>query len=147
MLLIPTRRSTRPAEVAPFNRLDRLFDEVVTGFPAFTAGDRLLVPATDISESDSAVTLTIELPGVRSQDVNVSLENDVLTIKADKQRESVEGTDRVRSVERSFGTFERRFNVAKGIDVDGIEASQTDGVLTVVLPKSERAKSRDIEVK
>lgn len=147
MLLIPTRGTTRPAELAPINRLDRLFDEVLTGFPAFTAGDRALVPATDISESDSSVTLTIELPGVRSQDVTVSLENDVLTIKAEKQRESVESTNRVRRVERNFGTFERRFNVAKGIDVDGIEASQTDGVLTVVLPKSERAKSRDIEVK
>lgn len=147
MLLIPTRRSGRPAGLAPFNRFDRLFDEVLTGFPAFTTGDRALVAATDISESDSAVTLMIELPGVRTQDVTVSLENDVLTIKAEKQRESVESTDRVRCAERSFGTFERRFNVAKGIDVDGIEASQTDGVLTVVLPKSERAKSRDIEVK
>jgi HSP20 family protein len=146
MLLIPTRRTTRPA-LAPFNRLDRLFDEGFAGFPAFTTGDRVLAPATDISESDSAVTLTIELPGVPSQDVNVSLENDVLTIKTEKQRPTVESTDQVRCVERSFGKFERRFNVGKGIDVDGIEASQTDGVLTVVLPKSERAKSRDIEVK
>lgn len=146
MLLIPTRRTTRPA-LAPFNRIDRLFDGGLTGFPAFTTGDSVLVPATDISESDSAVTLTIELPGVPSQDVNVSLENDVLTIKAEKQCATVESTDRVCCVERSFGKFERRFNVAKGIDVDSIEASQADGVLTVVLPKSERAKSRDIEVK
>ncbi len=146
MLLIPTRRTTRPA-LAPFNRLDRLFDDGFTGFPAFTTGNRVLAPATDISESDSAVTLTIELPGVLSQEVNVSLENDVLTIKAEKQRPTVESTDQVRCVERSFGKFERRFNVAKGIDVDGIEASQTDGVLTVVLPKSERARSRNIEVK
>ena len=70
-----------------------------------------------------------------------------MTIKAEKKQDSGDNTDRVHRVERRFGTFERRFNISKGVDVDGIEASQVDGVLTVVLPKSERAKSRDIEVK
>ena len=68
-------------------------------------------------------------------------------IKAEKKRDTADNTDRVHRAERSFGALERRFNLSNGIDVDGIEASQTDGVLTVVLPKSERAKSRDIEVK
>jgi HSP20 family protein len=147
MFLIPTGRRTRQANLAPVNRLDRVFDDVFTGFPTFAAGDRGLSAVTDIAESENAVTLTIELPGVRSEDVNVTLENDMLTIKAEKMRDSAETTDKVHRVERSFGTFERRFNVSQGIDVDGIEASQTDGVLTVVLPKSERAKSRDIELK
>jgi HSP20 family protein len=150
MFLIPNGRRTPRVALAPVNRLDRMFDEVFSGFPAFAAGDRALMAATDISESENAVTLTIELPGVRSEDVNVSLENDTLTIKAEKKQDSGDNgdnADQVHRVERSFGTFERRFNVSKGIDVDGIEASQTDGVLTVVLPKSERAKSRDIEVK
>jgi HSP20 family protein len=147
MFLIPTGRRTRPADLAPINRLDRVFDEVFTGFPTFAAGDRVLSAVTDIAESENAVTLTIELPGVRSEDVNVTLENDTLTIKAEKVRDSAENTGKAQRVERSFGTLERRFNVSKGINVDGIDASQTDGVLTVVLPKSERAKSRDIEVK
>lgn len=147
MFLIPTGRSTRPADLSRFTRLDRSFNEVFSGFPAFAAGDRGLLPATDISENESAVTLTIELPGVPSEDVTISLENDVLSITAEKKRESVEATDRVHRVERSFGAFERRFHVSQAIDVDGIEASQTDGVLTVVLPKSERAKTRTIEVK
>ena len=147
MFLIPTGRRTPAAGLAPANRLDRVFDEVFSGFPAFAAGDRALVAVTDISESENAVTLTIELPGVRSEDVNVSLENDVLTIKAEKKSDIVDDGDTVHRVERSFGTFERRFNVSKGIDVEGIEASQTDGVLKVVLPKSERAKSREIKVK
>jgi len=147
MFLIPNGRRTPQAALAPVNRLDRVFDDVFSGFPAFAAGDCALVAVTDISESENAVTLAIELPGVRSEDVNVSLENDTLTIKAEKKQDTGDNTDRVHRVERSFGTFERRFNVSKGIDVDGIEASQTDGVLTVVLPKSERAKSRDIEVK
>jgi HSP20 family protein len=147
MFLIPNGRRTPQAALATVNRLDRVFDDVFSGFPAFAAGDRALVAVTDISESENAVTLAIELPGVRSEDVNVSLENDTLTIKAEKKRDTADNTDRVHRAERSFGAFERRFNVSKGIDVDGIEASQTDGVLTVVLPKSERAKSRDIEVK
>lgn len=147
MFLIPTTRKGRPAALAPLNRFERMFDEVFPGFPTFEAGDRALIPTTDISESEEAVTLALELPGVRSDDVSVSLESDTLTIKAEKKRETVDSNDKVHRVERSFGAFERRFNVGTGIDVDGIEASHTDGVLTVVLPKSERAKSRDIEVK
>jgi HSP20 family protein len=148
MFLIPNGRRTPQAALASVNRLDRVFDDVFSGFPAFASGDRALMAATDISESENAVTLMIELPGVRSEDVNVSLENDTLTVKADKKQDSGDNADhQAHRVERSFGTFERRFNVSKSIDVDGIEASQTDGVLTIVLPKSERAKSRDIEVK
>ena len=147
MFLIPNGRRTPQTALAPANRLDRVFDGVFSGFPAFASGDRALLAVTDISESENSVTLAIELPGVPSEDVNVSLENDTLTIKAEKKQDSGDNTDRVHRVERRFGTFERRFNISKGVDVDGIEASQVDGVLTVVLPKSERAKSRDIEVK
>jgi len=147
MFLIPNGRRTPQVALARANRLDRVFDEVFSGFPAFAAGDRPLMAATDISESENAVTLMIELPGVRSEDVTVSLENDTLTIKAEKKQDSGDNADQVHRVERSYGTFGRRFNISQGIDVDAIEASQTGGVLTVVLPKSERAKSRDIEVK
>lgn len=147
MFLIPTGRRPRPAELTSVSRFDRMMDDVFAGFPAMAAGEGKLFPVTDVSEDDNAVTLILELPGVGSEDVQLSLENTTLLIKAEKKAEKSESSDQVRRVERSFGTFERSFTLSNVIDTDGIEASLADGVLTVVLPKSERAKSRTIEVK
>jgi len=124
-----------------------MMDDVFAGFPTLASGDGKLSPAADVSENDDAVTLSLELPGVRSENVQLSVENTTLSIKAEKKQEKSEDTDQVHRLERSFGTFERRFTLSSVIDTDGIEASLADGVLTVVLPKSERAKSREIEVK
>ncbi len=147
MFLIPNGRRSRPVEVATFSRFNRVMDDVFAGFPALASGEGNLFPAADVSENEDAVTVSLELPGVRSEDVQLSLENTTLSIKAEKKQEKSETTDEVHRVERSFGTVERRFTLSNVIDTDQIEASMTDGVLTVVLPKSERAKSRQIEVK
>jgi HSP20 family molecular chaperone IbpA len=64
MFLIPNGRRTPQTALAPANRLDRVFDDVFSGFPAFASGDRALLAVTDISESENSVTLAIELPGV-----------------------------------------------------------------------------------
>ena len=146
MFLIPSGRQSRPAEVT-FNRFNRMMDDVFAGFPALASGEGKLFPATDVSENDDAVTLSLELPGVRSEQVQLSLEGNTLSIKAEKKHEESENSEHVRRLERSFGTFERRFTLSDAIDPDKIEAALADGILTVVLPKSERAKSREIEVK
>ena len=83
-------------------------------------------------------------PGVRLEDVKLSFENGTLTVTATKERETTEQRTRL---ERTFGQFERRFSVPNTIESEKIEASMKDGVLTVVLPKSERSRSRQIEVK
>ena len=88
--------------------------------------------------------MNLELPGVRLQDVKLSFENGTLTVRATKEREKTEQRTRL---ERTFGQFERRFSVPNTIESEKIEASMKDGVLTVVLPKSERSRSREIEVK
>ena len=146
MFMIPNGRRQRSADLVPFGRFDRVFEDVLAGFPTFAAGGRSWVPATDVSESDDAVTLSLELPGVRPEDVKISLENETLTIRAEKKA-TTEDEGHQRRVERSYGIFERRFSVSPAIDTDAIEATQSDGVLTLVLPKSERAKSREITIK
>lgn len=146
MFLIPAGRRSPRLEVAGLNRLSRLTDGAFGNLPT-VSGNGSLVPVTDIVDGDTAVTLSLELPGVKLEDVKLSFENDLLTVTATKQRfVSDEAGQRTR-FERTVGTFERRFSVPNVIESEKIEASMKDGVLTVVLPKSERSRSREIEVK
>ena len=147
MFVIPAGRRSPRLEVVGFNRLNRMMSEAFGNAPALS-GNGSLLPATDIVEDENAVTMNLELPGVRLQDVKLSFENGTLTVRATKERETTEKTEQQRTrLERTFGQFERRFSVPNTIESEKIEASMKDGVLTVVLPKSERSRSRQIEVK
>jgi HSP20 family protein len=93
-----------------------------------------------------AVKLLAELPGVRPEDVALSLENSTLRIWGEKQRQSDGRSGRAHSLERSYGRFERRFALPSTIDPDRISASLEQGMLTVTIPKAERALPREIPV-
>ena len=131
-------------------QLNRLFDEA---FPAWSglASDTPLVgnwlPPVDIVEDENQVRIAAELPGVKSEDVKITLENNVLTISGEKQAERDEknGT-RSHRYERSYGAFERRFTLPSTVDAERIEARSEHGMLYVTLPKAERAKPRQITV-
>ena len=146
MFLIPTGRRNPRLEVAGFNRLNRMMDEAIGNLPSLS-GNGSLLPATDIVEDENAVTIKVELPGVRLEDVKLSLENGTLAITATKERKTSEKTEQRTRFERTFGRFERRFSVPNTIESEKIEASMKDGVLMVVLPKSEQTRSREIDVK
>jgi HSP20 family protein len=88
-----------------------------------------------------------ELPGVKAEDVRISLENNVLTIRGEKRQAAEDKTDQVHRYERYYGVFERSFSVPSTVDAEHIKASYDLGVLTVRLPKLEKAKPRQIEVK
>lgn len=105
------------------------------------------VPTVDISENDKAFTLLADIPGVDPKDIEISMEKGVLTIKGERQSESVEEKENYRRVERQRGQFYRRFTLPDSADADKIEAKSEHGVLTVTIPKQEVAVSRRIEVK
>jgi HSP20 family protein len=133
-------------------RLNRLFDEAFRGWPATTQDDGgslvgQWVPSVDVTEDKDAVQIMAELPGVKAEDVKISLENNVLTIRGEKRQVAEENAERVHRYERYYGVFERSFTVPTTVDADHIKASYDLGVLTVRLPKAERAKPRQIEVK
>ena len=88
----------------------------------------------------------LELPGVKPEDVKISLENNVLAIKGSKQQVAEERTERVHRYGRTYGTFERSFTLPATVDASNITATYEHGVLTVTLPKVEKAKPRQIEV-
>ncbi len=111
-----------------------------------TKPEKYFVPAVDIFETEKQVTVTAEMPGVSGEGVDISLEDDMLTIRGSKQPE--EQTDaRILLQEYESGHYLRRFTVSEAIDQEKIEASMNDGLLTVVLPKTTPAQPRKIEVK
>ena len=148
-------RSTTPAAADAYTLqglLNRLFEEAFRGWPISTQDDGSSpvgqwVPPVDVFEDTNAVQIMAELPGVKPEDVKISLENSLLTIRGEKRQTAEEKTDRVHRYERYYGVFERAFTVPSTVDADHIRASYDLGVLTVRLPKLERAKPRQIEVK
>lgn len=105
------------------------------------------IPACDVFEDKEAIKIIAELPGVRPDAVKLSIENGVLTIRGEKRQAAEEATERVHRYERTYGSFERTFSLPGTVDPDRIDASYSDGVLTVVVPKAERARPREIAVK
>ncbi len=106
---------------------------------------RVFVPATDIFETDEALTVILEMPGVDKDKVDVKVENDVLTIEGWIDFSRYEGLQPVYT-EYNIGNYARSFQLSSKIDQDRISAELRDGVMTLVLPKSERAKTRKISV-
>ena len=126
--------------VSLHREVNRLFDDVFRGFgaPAFGATGRSLGwPHVELGESDREIRIIAELPGIDEKDVDISLEEGVLTLRGEK-RSQIDEQDRGYS-ERSYGRFERRIGLPKGIDRDRASASFKNGVLTVTLPKTEAA--------
>jgi HSP20 family protein len=105
------------------------------------------LPACDVFEDRDAVKIVAEVPGVSAEDVKISLENNLLTIRGEKKQHAEEKSERVHRYERTYGTFERAFSLPTSVDPEKIAASYTNGVLTVTIPKAERARPREIPVK
>jgi HSP20 family molecular chaperone IbpA len=106
---------------------------------------RAFLPNADIFETEEALTVVLEMPGVDRDNINVSVENGLLSIEGRINFSKYEGLDPVYS-EYNIGPFRRTFRISSRIDQDKIRAEMRDGVITLVLPKAEEAKTRRIEV-
>jgi HSP20 family protein len=106
-------------------------------------------PAVDIEEDDKEYTIKAELPGVRKEDVRVTVESGVLTISGERkeEREEKEEKKKYHRIERFYGTFTRSFTPPEGVAGDKVSAESKDGILRVHLPKDEKAMPRSIDVK
>lgn len=105
------------------------------------------VPAVDVRETDKALAIDVELPGIAPENVDVNVENGVLTIAGEKHAErNDDQKGRYHMVERTYGSFFRSFQLPKGVDESQIEASFHDGVLTVNVPKAALPRPRKIEI-
>jgi HSP20 family protein len=109
----------------------------------------LAAPAIDVTETDTAYTITAELPGISEKEVEVSITGDVLILSGEKRREREEREKNRYLSERSYGAFQRVLGIPDGVDRDAIAAEFSRGVLTVTLPKSKEAQNQQkkIEIK
>lgn len=146
------RLVTRPRNSQPLGWLDYNFDNMVEGFfgpmRLITEADkRGLVPTVDVSESNNEFVVRAEIPGVRKEDVNVTVENGVLTISAESKSETEEKEGaRVIRQERRYGKYMRSLRLGTDIDESKVTATHKDGVLQVTLPKAEEVKPKRISV-
>jgi len=132
--------------------MNRLFDDVLRGGAGAASGQgsqtgMLLAPQMDVSETDKEVRIQAELPGVKENEIEVSLDEDVLTIRAEKRQERKEEREGVHFSERAFGTFQRSLRLPFQVNPDQVQARFENGVLSVTLPKTQpQERSRRIQI-
>lgn len=146
------RLITRTPRGRPFGWLDNDLDNMFEGFLSPEHGfdetsSHDLVPAVDVSENENEFVVRAEVPGVRKEDVNVTVENGVLTISAESKSETEEKEgERVIRQERRYGKYMRSLRLGVDIDESKVKAVHKDGVLQVTLPKAEAVKPKRISV-
>jgi HSP20 family protein len=145
---ILARRGTTSVWDDIFN-LRRQFDRLLEG--GLGSGDQIgsaWMPPVDVRESGDELQVQVELPGMAPEDVEVRVENGVLTVSGEKKSEIEEGKNGgdYHLVERRYGRFERSFTLPRAVDADKVQAVFSNGVLTLSLPKAESAKPRRVEI-
>jgi HSP20 family protein len=133
----------------PFAAIDRVFDEVFkSNFPSLPTMLDMSAFRVDISEDDKSIYIEADLPGVKKEDLKVTVEDNLLTIRAERRAESTESKKNYYRTERVFGSMTRSFTLGENVNKDAIEAHFSDGVLKLVLPKVEPVvKAKEISVK
>ena len=138
MALYPTRYS---------DPIDQLFGAVLGNGARNGGGSLMRAPDTDVIETEREIRVVTEMPGLKRENIEVDVENNVLTIRGEKREERTEGEQgRFHLSERRYGTFTRSFVLPRDVDPDQIHAGFQDGVLTISIPKNERVRRRRIQV-
>jgi HSP20 family protein len=135
------------------SEIDRLFEDFPVRWPAMqldrlTPRMQLPVPAMEMTETDKAYKIKVEVPGMEAKDIDVTVDDDTLVISGEKKDEREEKERDIYRSERSYGAFERRVSLPSGADAAKIEAKARNGILQITLPKNEKAAAsrRKIEV-
>jgi HSP20 family protein len=159
----PGRRPelVRPGWTSPFsfmrrfmNDMDRMFEDFGLGSPLLPSlapryAEEVWAPRVDVFERDANLVVRADLPGLRQDDVRVTIEDDVLTISGERTHEHEHEKGGVYQCERSYGRFERGIVLPAGVDPDRVEASFDNGVLeiTMPMPKEQTSKGKSIPVR
>ena len=149
----PRRNRSLDPFVALRSQIDRVFDDFGFSWPHLGRGfvqqtfDRPMREwfgdnwgASDLSETDTAYRITIELPGCEEKDLDVSVANDAISIRGEKKQESKEAKEQYHAVGRRYGSFQQSFRLPDGVDAEKVSATFKNGVLEIILPKTETAK-------
>lgn len=136
------------AEMAEMHRwFDRAVGDLFGRTPAdVAAAESVWSPLVDIHETKDHFLVKAELPGMKQEEIEVSIMDDTLTLKGERKREREVNENEYHRIERSYGTFQRSIVLPAGVDAGAVKASYKDGVLEIQLPKKEEAKPKAIKV-
>lgn len=142
--------ATFPSDIVSMQKeINQMFDRFFRG-GTLDEGDIMpttWLPAVDLVEKDNEFVAKVELPGVNKDDVKITLQENILTIRGEKKEEKETKESSYHRLERSYGSFQRSFTLPTTVKADKVEAQYKDGILTINLPKAEEAKRKQIEVK
>ena len=145
--------STQSSREPLFNFIDRFFNDSAPNGLSNQPTDvmptnRTWLPPVDIYETESSFVATADLPGLSKDDLEIDLENNLLTVSGERrfEKNTEDDNGKFRRVERAYGSFRRSFNLPATVDAAKVKATFKDGVLTLDMPKSEAAKARKIAV-
>src|SRR4030042_769698 len=128
--------------------MDRLWESVFEGRSHRKAEDGAeWLASLDVAETKNDIVVKVEIPGIDPKEIDISLANDVLTIKGEKKQEREEKEENYHVVERSYGSFTRSLRLPGEVQSDKITASYKNGILKATFPKSEEAKKKEIKIK
>ncbi len=129
------------------NQMGRVFGNLLSANDSENSEESTSwMPTVDISEMDSGFEIHVELPGVAQDDVQVSVTDNLLTIKGEKHQKQETENKNFHRVERRYGTFQRSFTLPKHVDTANIKADYKDGILALTIPKAEAAKPKEIQI-
>ena len=130
----------------PLKMFEDVFNERLT--PFISSMGSMMAPTfkVDISEDEKAVYLSADIPGVKKEDVKVTMEDDVISICAEREQEEEEKKKNYHRVERSWGSLSRSFTIGENVDSDNVTANYDNGVLKIVVPKKEPEEKKGKEV-
>jgi len=141
-------------EITPFGDfermrrdMDRMWDSFFEGGTLRGEEGREWLPSLDVAETKNEIVVKAEVPGLEPKDIDISLSDGLLTIKGENRQEREEKEENYHLVERSYGSFIRSIRLPNEVRSDKINASYKNGVLKVVLPKSEEAKKKEVKIK
>jgi HSP20 family protein len=128
--------------------MNRLFDSFFSGLPERRKGllESEWAPSIDVAETDEDIVVTAELPGVKQEEVDITIADDVLTLKGEKKEEKEVKEKNYHRIERSYGSFQRSISLPTGTKADKAKATYKDGILSVTIPKAEEAKPKQIKI-
>jgi HSP20 family protein len=128
------------------HRMNRLFEENYAPKRQEELGFGSFMPAVDVYEDEHAITLKMELPGIDEKDVDIRIENNVLTVHGERKLEKEEKQENFQRVERQYGSFTRSFTLPNSVDTDNVKAHYDKGVLKIEMSKRAEAKPKQIKV-
>jgi HSP20 family protein len=138
--------TTRNVSNNLWREMDRMFDHFAThSLPSYD--EREFSPASELIEQENQYLLSIDLPGMKKEDIKIEVADGTLVISGERKQEKRDDENQVHRFERTYGSFKRSFVLPNTISTDKVEAKYEDGVLSLQLPKTEIAQARKIEIK